>query len=63
MHNDQMLTTAATMMHNHNTARKGECCKECAFEREKRAVTQTAFERALGISLYLMKEIEKLSFG
>jgi hypothetical protein len=37
--NDQILTTAATMMHNHNTDRKGECCKECAFEREKRAVT------------------------
>ena len=35
-------------------------CKECIFEREKRSVTQKAFERALGISMYLMEEIEKL---
>ena len=38
-------------------------CKECVFEREKRMVTQSAFERALSISMYLMEEIEKLSYS
>jgi hypothetical protein len=37
--NDHMLTTSATMMHKHNTVQKGDFCKECAFEREKRTVT------------------------
>lgn len=37
--NDPMLTTSATMMHKHTSAQKAESCKECAFEREKRAVT------------------------
>ena len=36
-------------------------CKGCTFEKEKRSVTQKAFERALGISLFLMEEIDKLS--
>ena len=36
-------------------------CKECQLEKEKRTVTQKAFERALGISLFLMEEIDKLS--
>ena len=35
-------------------------CLECAFEQEKRKVTQKAFERALNISMYLMEEIDKL---
>jgi hypothetical protein len=38
-------------------------CKECHFEREKRAVTQRAFEKAMSISMYLMEEIEKLSYS
>jgi hypothetical protein len=37
-------------------------CKECLFEREKRNVTQRAFERALNISMFLMEEIEKLNY-
>lgn len=35
-------------------------CKNCVFEREKRQITQKAFERALGISLYLIEEIDKI---
>jgi len=30
------------------------------FEKEKRSVTQKAFERALGISLFLIEEIDKI---
>ncbi len=36
-------------------------CKDCVFEKEKRTVTQKAFERALGISMFLMEEIEKIN--
>eukprot|EP00347_Sterkiella_histriomuscorum_P020218 403338635 len=48
--------------HNHhNQSSSGLCCKECIFEKEKRKVTQSAFERALGISLFLMEEIDKIN--
>lgn len=60
--NDALLTTATTMRaaHTGEKTHNDSVCKECIFEREKRSVTQKAFERALGISIYLMEEIEKL---
>jgi hypothetical protein len=38
-------------------------CTECDFEREKRKVIQTAFEKMMSISMHLMEEIDKLSLS
>jgi hypothetical protein len=43
--------------------RPSNVCKHCTLEKEKRQVTQKAFERALGISLFLIEEIDKLKPG
>lgn len=58
------LLNSHQMTHNQlNSANntKLSCCSQCQFEKEKRNVTQKAFERALGISLFLMEEIDKLN--
>lgn len=47
----------------HSPQQHSAQCNECQFEREKRMVTQKAFERAMQISMYLMQEIEKLSLS
>jgi hypothetical protein len=49
--------TSPPLAHNHT-----DNCPECQFEREKRLVTQRAFERAMNISKFLMEEVEKLSY-
>ena len=35
-------------------------CHYCSLEKEKRQVTQKAFERAMNISLFLIEEIERI---
>ena len=35
-------------------------CHNCTLERRKRSITQTAFQKAIKMTQYLMSEIERL---
>ena len=43
-----------------SSAAGGTSCRNCNLEKRKRSITQTAFQNAIKMTQYLMKEIERL---